>query len=164
MDDNMMERQIADYMVKYGTENTNYGMWSFEVDELTEKFGVTKQWVQEHSDGILSELYLRQEVEDVERQFGGSDFHLENIFIWYFTDFCPNYIEDEQEKDDGVDQYWFAPKCWCTDDVIEAAKRNGIVLTPQQAEQWWQKNEKWFKDTLTEYGNEILFNANFSEV
>ena len=59
MDDNMMERQIADYMVKYGTENTNYGMWSFEVDELTEKFGVTKQWVQEHSDGILSELYLR---------------------------------------------------------------------------------------------------------
>lgn len=42
MDDNMMERQIADYMVKYGTENTNYGMWSFEVDELTEKFGVTK--------------------------------------------------------------------------------------------------------------------------
>lgn len=162
MDDNMMERQIADYMVKYGTENTNYGMWSFEVDELTEKFGVTKQWVQEHSDGILSELYLRQEVEDVERQFGGSDFHLENI--WYFTDFCPNYIEDEQEKDDGVDQYWFAPTCWCTDDVIEAAKRNGIVLTPQQAEQWWQKNEKWFKDTLTEYGNEILFNANFSEV
>lgn len=164
MDDNMMERQIADYMVKYGTENTNYGMWSFEVDELTEKFGVTKQWVQEHSDGILSELYLRQEVEDVERQFGRSDFHLENIFIWYFTDFCPNYIEDEQEKDDGVDQYWFAPTCWCTDDVIEAAKRNGIVLTPQQAEQWWQKNEKWFKDTLTEYGNEILFNANFSEV
>lgn len=164
MDDNMMERQIADYMVKYGTENTNYGMWSFEVDELTEKFGVTKQWVQEHSDGILSELYLRQEVEDVERQFGGSDFHLENISIWYFTDFCPNYIEDEQEKDDGVDQYWFAPTCWCTDDVIEAAKRNGIVLTPQQAEQWWQKNEKWFKDTLTEYGNEILFNANFSEV
>ena len=160
----MMERQIADYMVKYGTENTNYGMWSFEVDELTEKFGVTKQWVQEHSDGILSELYLRQEVEDVERQFGGSDFHLENIFSWYFTDFCPNYIEDEQEKDDGVDQYWFAPTCWCTDDVIEAAKRNGIVLTPQQAEQWWQKNEKWFKDTLTEYGNEILFNANFSEV
>lgn len=48
--------------------------------------------------------------------------------------------------------------------AIEAGKRNGIVLTPQQAEQWWQKNEKWFKDTLTEYGNEILFNANFSEV
>ena len=82
----------------------------------------------------------------------------------FYTDYCPNYIEDEQEKDDGVDQYWFAPTCWYTDDVIDAAKRNGIVLTPQQAEQWWKKNENRFKDTLTEYGNEILFNANFSEV
>lgn len=34
MDDNMMEHQIADYMVKHGTENTNYGTWVFEVDEL----------------------------------------------------------------------------------------------------------------------------------
>lgn len=164
MDDNMTERQIADYMVKYGTENTNYGMWSFEVDELTEKFGVTKQWLQEHSDGILSELYLRQEVEDVEQQLGGSDFHLENICVWFYTDFCPNLIEDEQEKDDGVYQYWFAETRWCTDDVIEIAKQKGIVLTPQQAESWWKKNENCFKDTLTEYGNEILFNANFSEV
>lgn len=23
---------------------------------------------------------------------------------------------------------------------------------------WWQANEKWFKDTLTQYGNEILSN------
>ena len=152
MDDNMMERQIADYMVKHGTENTNYGTWVFEVDEL------------EHEDGIMSELYLREEVADVERELSGDDMTITLFDVVFYTNYCPNYIEDEQEKDDGVDQYWFAPTCWCTDDVIDAAKQKGIVLTPKQAELWWQKNEKWFKDTLTEYGNEILFNADFNEV
>ncbi len=164
MDHNMMERQIADYMVKYGTENTDSGSWVFDVDELASVFDISNKWIQEHEDGIMSELYLREEVADVERELSGNDMTITLFDVDFYTDYCPNYIEDEQEKDDGVDQYWFAPTCWCTDDVIDAAKRNGIVLTPQQAEQWWQKNEKWFKDTLTEYGNEILFNANFSEV
>ena len=66
-------------------------------------------------------------------------------------------MEAFDEEDDCDARYYFA-------DIIDAAKRKGIVLNPQQAEQWWQKNEKWFEDTLTEYGNEILFNANFSEV
>lgn len=164
MDHNMMERQIADYMVKYGTENTDSGSWVFDVDELASVFDISNKWIQEHEDGIMSELYLREEVADVERELSGNDMTITLFDVDFYTDYCPNYIEDEQEKDDGVDQYWFAPTRWCTDDVIDAAKRNGIVLTPQQAEQWWQKNEKWFKDTLTEYGNEILFNANFSEV
>ena len=160
----MMERQIADYMVKHGTENTNYGTWVFEVDELAKKFNITEKWIQEHEDGIMSELYLREEVADVERELSGNDMTITLFDVVFYTNYCPNYIEDEQEKDDGVDQYWFAPTCWCTDDVIDAAKQKGIVLTPKQAELWWQKNEKWFKDTLTEYGNEILFNADFNEV
>ena len=164
MDDNMMERQIDDYMVKHGTENTNYGTWVFEVDELAKKFNITEKWIQEHEDGIMSELYLREEVADVERELSGNDMTITLFDVVFYTNYCPNYIEDEQEKDDGVDQYWFAPTCWCTDDVIDAAKQKGIVLTPKQAELWWQKNEKWFKDTLTEYGNEILFNADFNEV
>lgn len=164
MDDNMMERQIADYMVKHGTENTNYGTWVFEVDELAKKFNITEKWIQEHEDGIMSELYLREEVADVERELSCNDMTITLFDVVFYTNYCPNYIEDEQEKDDGVDQYWFAPTCWCTDDVIDAAKQKGIVLTPKQAELWWQKNEKWFKDTLTEYGNEILFNADFNEV
>lgn len=164
MDDNMMERQIADYMVKHGTENTNYGTWVFEVDELAKKFNITEKWIQEHEDGTMSELYLREEVADVERELSGNDMTITLFDVVFYTNYCPNYIEDEQEKDDGVDQYWFAPTCWCTDDVIDAAKQKGIVLTPKQAELWWQKNEKWFKDTLTEYGNEILFNADFNEV
>ena len=167
MDDNMMERQIADYMVRYGTENTNYGSWLFQVDELAEKFNVTKKWIQEHDDGILSELHLREEVEDVEQQWGGCDWNLETIWVWFYTDYCPNYpnyIEDEQEKDDGVFQYWFAETRWCTDDVIGIAKDNGIEMTPQRAEQWWKKNENWFRNALVEYGNEVLANADYGEV
>lgn len=164
MDDNMMERQIADYMVKHGTENTNYGTWVFEVDELAKKFNITEKWIQEHEDGIMSELYLREEVADVERELSGNDMTITLFDVDFYTNYCPNYIEDEQEKDDDVNQYWFAETRWCIDDVIDAAKKKGIVLTPQQAELWWKKNEKRFKDTLTEYGNEILFNVNFDEV
>lgn len=164
MDCNMMERQIADYMVKYGTKNTNYGTWVFEVDELAKKFNITEKWIQEHEYGIMSELYLREEVADVERELSDNDMTITLFDVDFYTDYCPNYIEDEQEKDDDVNQYWFAETRWCTDDIIDIAKDNGIEMTPQQAEQWWKKNEKWFKDTLTEYGNEILFNADFSEV
>ena len=136
MDDNLMERQIADYMVKYGTENTNYGAWVFEVDELAKKFDVTEEWIQEHEDGIMSELYLREEVADVERELSGNDMSITLFDVDFYTNYCPNYIEDEQEKDDDVNQYWFAETRWCIDDVIGAAKKKGIVLTPQQAESW----------------------------
>lgn len=160
----MMERQIADYMVKHGTENTNYGTWVFEVDELAKKFNVTEKWIQEHEDGIMSELYLREEVADVERELSGNGMTITLFDVDFYTDYCPNYIEDEQEKDDGVFQYWFAETRWCTDDVIEVAKQKGIVLNPQQAEQWWKKNENWFKSIIVEYGNEVLEDANFNEV
>lgn len=159
-----MERQIADYMVKYGTENTNYGTWVFEVDELAKKFDVTEEWIQEHEDGIMSELYLREEVADVERELSGNDMTITLFDVDFYTNYCPNYIEDEQEKDDDVNQYWFAETRWCIDDVIDAAKKKGIVLTPQQAESWWEKNEKRFKDIIVEHGNEVLEDADFDEV
>lgn len=153
MDCNMMERQVSDYMVEYGTKNTDSGLWAFDVDELATVFGVSKEWIQEHSDGIMSELYLREEVTDVERIWAGIDWHLESFAVDFYTDFCPNY-----------DQYWFAETRWSTDDIIGIAKEKGIALTLQQAERWWEKNESWFKNALVEYGNEILENAEFNEV
>lgn len=164
MDNNMMERQIANYMVEYGTKNTNYGTWVFEVDELAKKFNITEKWIQEHEDGIMSELYLREEVADVERELSGNDMTITLFDVNFYTDYCPNYIEDKQEKDDDVNQYWFAETRWCTDDIIGIAKDNGIKMTPQQAEQLWKKNENWFKNIIVEYGNEVLEDADFSEV
>lgn len=29
----------------------------------------------------------------------------------------------------------------------------------EKCRDWWAANERWFKDVLTEYGNEILANA-----
>ena len=56
---------------------------------------------------------------------------------------------------------------WCAEDVIAAAERNGVTLTEAQAEKWLEKNERWFKEMLTEYGNEVLASASkesFEEV
>ena len=143
MDHNMMERQIADYMVKYGTKNTDFGTWLFEVDKLEEEFNVTEKWIREHDDGILSELYLRDEVKDVEQQWGGIDWNIERIWVWFYTDFCPNYIEDDQKEDDGEDKYWFAKTRWYTDDIIY---------------------HNWFKNIIVEHWNEVLEDADFYEV
>ena len=127
MDDNMMERQIADYMEEYGTKNTDFGTWLFEVDKLAEEFNVTEKWIREHDDGILSELYLRDEVKDVEQQWGGIDWNIERIWVWFYTDFCPNYIGDDQEEDGNGDKYWFAETRWYTDDIIyHKVKRNCV--------------------------------------
>lgn len=62
---------------------------------------------------------------------------------------------------------WFGVVRWCAEDVIAAAERNGITLTEAQAEKWLEKNERWFKEMLTEYGNEVLASASkesFEEV
>lgn len=127
MNDNMMERQFADYMVEYGTKNTDFGTWLFEVDKLAEEFNVTEKWILEHDDGILSELYLRDEVKDVEQQWGGIDWNIERIWVWFYTDFCPNYIGDDQKEDDSGDKYWFAETRWYTDDIIyHKVKRNCV--------------------------------------
>lgn len=127
MDDNMIERQIADYMVEYGTKNTDFGTWLFEVDKLAEEFNVTEKWILEHDDGILSELYLRDEVKDVEQQWGGIDWNIERIWVWFYTDFCPNYIGDDQKEDDSGDKYWFAETRWYMDDIIyHKVKRNCV--------------------------------------
>lgn len=127
MDDNMMERQIADYMVEYGTKNTDFGTWLFEVDKLAEEFNVTEKWILEHDDGILSELYLRDEVKDVEQLWGGIDWNIERIWVWFYTDFCPNYIGDDQKEDDSGDKYWFAETRWYMDDIIyHKVKRNCV--------------------------------------
>ena len=62
---------------------------------------------------------------------------------------------------------WYGIVRWCAEDVIAAAEQNGITITEAQAEKWLEKNERWFKEMLTEYGNEVLASASkesFDEV
>ena len=68
---------------------------------------------------------------------------------------------------DATPAKWFAQTQWCAEDVIAVAEQNGITLTSAQAKKWLEKNERWFKDALTEYGNEVLASASkesFEEV
>lgn len=122
-----------------------------------------KMTLQELADAYTN-FYTAQDIIDI---CEGDEKKAKRVFYncdWQHPSTEFTEMEAFDEEDDYDVQYYFAETRWCVDDVIDAAKRKGIVLSPQQAEQWWQKNEKWFKDTLTEYGNEILFNADFSEV
>lgn len=48
---------------------------------------------------------------------------------------------------------------WCAEDVIAVAERNGITLTPAQAEKWLEKIEQWIREIPIEYVNEVLASA-----
>lgn len=79
----------------------------------------------------------------------------------------PWTVLDEMERENQEDdikllKHVGAPMI--LDDIIGIAKDNGIEMTPQQAEQWWKRNENWFRNALVEYGNEVLANADFNEV
>lgn len=50
---------------------------------------------------------------------------------------------------------------WSIEDIIDAAKAQGVKLNEEQAKWWWRINEKGFRDVLIESGNEILANINF---
>jgi hypothetical protein len=95
---------------------------------------------------------------------------------------CDHIIEDGTESTDSgnltyyadklVEEFmipnmkchYFAESRWTVDDVIDAAKENGIELTPKQAEEWWKKNEKSFHESLIAFGNQMLADADFSEI
>lgn len=93
MDDNKVVKQIADWMVEDGTGNTTEGNWIFNVDKITEKFGVTRNWVTAYREEIVDALYEHEAVADVIYEwliFGT----VEYFDIDFYTGFCPN-VNDE---------------------------------------------------------------------
>lgn len=50
---------------------------------------------------------------------------------------------------------------WSAEDVIEAAAKNDIELTEEQAVAWWSKNGHVFLESLIEHGNEVLSDMSF---
>ena len=162
IDDNKLVQMICDYIIKDGTENTDSGNWIYYANELAKEFMVPEWWVSNNSDKIMECLYIRKEVADVERVWDG-DFNFHEFDVTFYTAYCPN-VEDDSDTSDMVNQYYFAESRWTVDDVIDAAKENDIKLTPKQAEEWWTKNEKSFRESLIAFGNQMLADADFSEV
>ena len=62
-------KEIVDYMVSEGTQNTNYGCWAFDIPELCDKFDLPLEWFYEHNDDICRELDERDEVADYEQNY-----------------------------------------------------------------------------------------------
>lgn len=62
-------KEIVDYMISEGTENTSYNNWIFDIPELCEHFDLTADWFNKNNDAILDELDARDEVLDVEQNF-----------------------------------------------------------------------------------------------
>lgn len=57
---------------------------------------------------------------------------------------------------------WYGIVRWATEDVIAAAKANGVTMTEEQAIEWWGKNEDRFVDIMKERGNELLLDILFN--
>lgn len=57
----------------------------------------------------------------------------------------------------------FAEVRWSLENVMDAAAEHGVQLTKQQARNWREQNEGWFRDNLIERGNEILADIDFGK-
>ena len=66
-------KEIVDYMVSEGTQNTNYGCWAFDIPELCDKFDLPLEW--------------RDEVADYEQNYDWNNHPLDYDLV-YYTDFC----------------------------------------------------------------------------
>lgn len=82
---------IADEMIKEGTENTNYGNWAYYYDEAYD--GVFLGDLEEDEINTLVEiLESREEVADVEIEE-------ECISVDFWLMYCPQVEDDEEEEE-----------------------------------------------------------------
>lgn len=81
-------RGIAEKIVKEGTENTFEGNWITLYEDLKDK----EDFAREHAEEIAVELEANQEVSDVILTLDGIDTN-------FYTDYCPNHEDDEDERD-----------------------------------------------------------------
>lgn len=86
-------KEIADFMIEYGTKNTYNGNYIFYVEDLVDVLNVTPEFVREHEDGILNELYTREEIIGEIWMERNSDFELTMFDLDFGTKYCPNIEE-----------------------------------------------------------------------
>ncbi len=105
-------REIADRVIKEGTENTTSGSWMAYFEE----FGDKELFITNNSDEIVNELYNHQEVAE-------ADVADDAFNMTFCLDYCPNIEEqedelsthEEQEEDNQVkvgDKFSFNGREW----------------------------------------------------
>ena len=58
---------------------------------------------------------------------------------------------------------YYAEIRWTIDDITAAAAEDGVILSPEQAAAWWEENERFFRESLTQQGNEVLSSVNWEK-
>ena len=159
MDTNKLIQQIAHYMIEEGRNNTSEGNWIFYFDEVADKFSLSEDWVCIHMTEIAEELYKSDAVAEV-LIHSDRDNENFNFDIDFYTGFCPN-VEDKDEPQ--ASQIFFGDISWTIYDVMGIAEQHGIKMNEVQAEEWWKKNERAFKNLLIERGNEIIEEMGFDK-
>lgn len=81
--------ELADLMIKEGTQNTGSGTWAVSFDEIKEQYKVTLDSANGISKILLDILGARPEMAEVEPMEDGYD-------MTFYLDYCPN--TDEKEK------------------------------------------------------------------
>ena len=89
-----MINSISDWMIESGTENTTEGNWIIHVDDIMEKFNVTKNWVTAFRDEIVDALYKHEAVADVLYDFS-PDGTVEDFDIDFYLSFCQNLSDED---------------------------------------------------------------------
>lgn len=84
-------REIADKIIKDGTETTTEGNSIILYEDLNE----SEQFAREHANEIAIELEDHQEVSDVMLTQDGLDTN-------FFTDYCPKYVESADSKKENT--------------------------------------------------------------
>ena len=79
-------REIADRVIKEGTENTTSGSWMAYFEE----FGDKELFISNNSDEIVNELYKHQEVAE-------ADVADDAFNMTFYLDYCPNIEEQDDE-------------------------------------------------------------------
>lgn len=127
-------------------------MWSFHDSCDT-------YWI-EHGDGIkaLSECGFRVYHSDNYGYFFGIDGAGYNF---YEAHWIPLYLKNGLKWHEGPKHY--AEIEWSIEDIISVASQQGIELTEEQAEKWWNENEANFSSALVAEGMERLLHVDFSQ-
>lgn len=84
-----MINEIVELMVSYGTSETLYGNYCFEWERLANTFEIELN--KETRDDIIRALGERKEISYIDEDE-------EEISLYFYTDYCPNLCDDEEEE------------------------------------------------------------------
>lgn len=83
--------EIAQYIIRTGTENTTSGNWYVSFDEIEDQFGVNLASDVDLLDRVCECLF---DAGDVVAEF---DVYDDEFDMMFYTDYCINYEDDDDE-------------------------------------------------------------------